>query len=73
MELRLNDGRTLSKEVDTSRGTPERPMTTSELADKFHDCAQGIIPHDNQAKALSMVYQLEDVSDVSQLTALLRG
>ncbi len=73
VELRLNDGRTLSKEVDTSRGTPERPMTTSELPDKFHDCAQGIIPHDNQAKALSMVYQLEDVSDVSQLTALLRG
>ena len=73
VELKLKDGRVLSKEADTSRGTPERPMTSSELADKFHDCAEGIISDDNQARALSMVYQLEEVPDVGQLTALLRG
>ena len=72
IEVKLRDGRILTKEAFTSRGTPERPMTPLELAEKFHDCAQDVIPEVKEKEVLEMVYALEDVRDVKQLTGLLR-
>ena len=71
IEVKLVDGRVLSKEASTSRGTPERPMTTGELAEKFRDCAQGVITERRQKEVLGLVYGLEEVGDVKQLTRLL--
>ncbi len=72
LEVVLVDGRVLSKEASTSRGTPERPMTPAELAEKFHECAQGVMSEDGERAVLGHVYGLEDVGDVRQLTRLLR-
>jgi 2-methylcitrate dehydratase PrpD len=73
IQVRLKDGRVLSREATTSRGTPERPMTPQELAAKFHDCAGGTITPEREKEALEAVYSLEEVEDVGQLTALLRA
>ena len=72
VEVRLMDGQVLSKEASTSRGTPERPMTAGELAEKFHGCAQGIIPEKRRTEVLELLNGLEDLGDVTQLTRLLR-
>ena len=73
VEVKLRDGRVLSKEAHTSRGTPERPMTAEELAKKFHDCAQGVLSQKKEEEALALVYRLEEVADVKELTRLLAG
>ena len=73
VEVTLEDGMVLSREASTSRGTPERPMTRQGLADKFHDCAQGLLSRDAEAKVLDLIYRLEGLSEVTTLTSLLKG
>jgi 2-methylcitrate dehydratase PrpD len=73
VEVTLKDGTELSREASTSRGTPERPMMQQELADKFHDCAQGTLPAEAQEQALELIYHLEELKDVKRLTGLLHG
>ena len=73
IEVQLRDGTVLSTEASTSRGTPERPMSVEELAGKFGDCAQGLLADDVQAKVIDMVYHLDEVDSVRDLTALLKG
>ena len=73
IEVQLRDGTVLSTEASTSRGTPERPMSVEELAGKFGDCAQGLLADDVQAKVIDMVYHLDEVVSVRDLTALLKG
>jgi hypothetical protein len=48
-------------------------MTQQELADKFHDCAQGMLPAEVQEQALELIYHLEELKDVKRLTGLLHG
>ena len=72
LEIKLRDGRALSQEAFTSRGTPERPLTPEELAQKFHDCAEGTIPEPRRNEVLDAISRLEDLADIKQLTALLR-
>ena len=73
VEVTLRGGAVLTKESSTSRGTPERPMTPEELADKFHDCAQGVLSEAVQERVLQQIYRLETLEGVDQLTSLLRG
>ena len=73
VEVKLRNGQVLSREATTSRGTPERPMTPPELAEKFHDCAQRIMTEAQEKEVLDMVYEIDKVDDVKQLTRLLRG
>ena len=73
IEIKLRDGQTISRESSTSRGTPDRPMTPAELAEKFHDCAQNMMPEAREREVLNIVYGLEKVGDLKQLTGLLRG
>ena len=73
IEVRLKDGTVLSREASTSRGTPERPMTREELEAKFNDCARGTITPEREREALDMIYALEDLGNVAELTALLSG
>ena len=73
VEVTLKDGTVLSQEASSSRGTPERPLTREELADKFQDCARGLLSDAAQARVLELVYGLDDLESVSQLTSLLKG
>ncbi|MCE2464450.1 MAG: MmgE/PrpD family protein [Dehalococcoidia bacterium] len=72
VEVKLRNGQVLSREATTSRGTPERPMTPAELAEKFHDRARGIMTETRGDEILGMDYEIDKVDDVKQLTSLLR-
>jgi len=73
VEVELKDGSRFTKEASTSRGTPDRPMSREELADKFHDCAQGLLSAGAEKKVLELIYGLDDLPQVSALTSMLRG
>ena len=71
VEIRLKDGRVLSKEARTSRGTPQCPMSDDELRDKFRDCAGSVLAKDKIEKAIETINHLEDVEDINQLMAVI--
>ena len=73
IEVKLRNGTVLSKEATTSRGTPERPMSAGELAAKFADCAQGLMPGDTQRRVIETVYGLDEVESINSLTSMLKG
>jgi 2-methylcitrate dehydratase PrpD len=63
-----------SKRVDIAKGHPEKPMSWSELCDKFNDCAaHGVrpMPRGRVNKLLDILRGLEDVENVSQVISML--
>ena len=74
LEIRLQDGRTISGRADFAKGSPAIPMSYEETAEKFLDCAAfARWPRDKAKSAIELVRKLETVSDVRSLTALLAG
>ena len=75
IEIRLKDGRTVTKEADTSRGTPQRPFSRGELREKFLDCSQHLMPEAEADRILETLGTLEKVDNVQSLirTQLGRG
>ncbi len=73
IEIKLKDGRTLSREAETSRGTPERPMGRDGMAAKFADCAHATLTEAQVQTALETIYRVEELGSVSELLAPVVG
>ena len=67
VEVKLKDGRTFTAEAETSRGTPERPMSREDMATKFADCAGAILPPERVQAALKAIYSVEELVSVAAL------
>jgi 2-methylcitrate dehydratase PrpD len=74
LEITLTDGRVVSGRADFGKGSPADPMTDAELEAKFRDCAgwAGVSEAD-AAGIAALLWRLEDLGDVRELTARLRG
>ena len=70
IRIALKNGRTLEGRYDVARGHPEKPLSWTELGDKFRDCARLVLPDRNAAAALESVARIEQLKN---LTALLRA
>ncbi len=68
----LNDGRRLSRRIDhlVCRGG-DNPMSAEELFEKFEDCAQRALAHDQIAPLFERLETLETVADLTEVTRLL--
>ena len=75
VEVRLTDGRTLAKEADTSRGTPQRPFSRDDLREKFLDCSAHLMSAGDADGILATLSALEEVRNVGPFirTQLGRG
>lgn len=74
IELRLKDGRILSRRQPRAYGHPEKPMSWDGLVAKFRDCASYAarpVPGADLDRALEQFVALEDVDDVAGLVALI--
>ena len=73
IDVELADGRTVSGRADFGKGSPANPMTDDELADKFRECAAwGRLPKANAEKIVDLVFGLEKVKSVREVTRLLQ-
>jgi 2-methylcitrate dehydratase PrpD len=71
LEIRLQDGRTISGRADFAKGSPAIPMTYEEVAEKFLDCARfAKWPLERARSTVELVRKLETVPNVRFLTAL---
>jgi len=70
VELKLKDGRTLSKRVDYARGTPQNPMSFDEVVQKFRKLASEVLTEIQVDQIVRFVDQIEKRS-VKELVELL--
>lgn len=73
VEIELMDGRVMSGRADFGKGSPADPMTDLELEAKFRDCAAWAGLSEAEARRVAeIVWRIEDLGDVRDLTARLR-
>jgi 2-methylcitrate dehydratase PrpD len=74
IDVELNDGRTVSGRADFGKGSPADPMSDAELEEKFVDCAAWAgVPEGEARRIARMVWALDSLGDVRELTTSLRA
>ena len=69
--VKIKDGKSYSKTVIHSKGTPENPMTPEELGAKFKTFASLVIPKKQAEEAIQRIWKLDQLGSVSELSSLL--
>jgi 2-methylcitrate dehydratase PrpD len=71
IDIDLADGRTVSGKADFGKGSPSNPMSDDELARKFRECAAwGGLPERNAEKIINVVFGMEKLKTIRELTRL---
>jgi 2-methylcitrate dehydratase PrpD len=72
IDIELADGRRIGGRADFGKGSPANPMSDEELAGKFRECAAwGKLPKASADKLVHMVFNLEKLKSIRELTKLL--
>ena len=69
--VRTKSGRTLEEEVIFPKGHPKNPLTDGEVEQKFRKLTKRFLGEARTDEALSLLWSLEKVRDLSELTATL--
>jgi 2-methylcitrate dehydratase PrpD len=73
VDVRLKDGKVLSRHVEYAKGGPQTPLSPQEMRAKFVDCARRAIDEAAIQNVVDYVERLETLKDVGDLCALLAG
>ncbi|HEX6436007.1 MAG TPA: MmgE/PrpD family protein [Candidatus Binatia bacterium] len=73
IRIKLHDGRTIEGRYDVARGHPQKPMSWTELAEKFKECASLALPAENAAHVIALVARLEELKSLNSLIGALRS
>jgi 2-methylcitrate dehydratase PrpD len=71
LQLTAMNGESCTVEVFYPKGHPKNRMSSSELEGKFRGCARGVLPEAQQARIISLVRDLEQLTNVSELMHVL--
>jgi len=72
VDIELADGRRIGGRADFGKGSPANPMSDDELATKFRECAAwGKLPKASADMVVDMVFSLERLKSIRELTRLL--
>ncbi len=67
VEMTLENGERRTAEVIFPKGHPQNPMSRAEVEAKFSSCARATLSEKQQARIISLVYDLDSLTDVSGL------
>lgn len=67
LRVKLRDGRVLKKEGDRSPGI----IAWEDLAAKYRDCLEGVLPPDQIEQSFQMIQELEKIKKISELITAL--
>lgn len=73
VKVKLKDGSEFFKEVQWPKGYSYNPMTWDEVAEKFKNCAEGVLVQAEIDQCIGMVSKLETLEKASELMNLLTG
>ena len=63
----LKDGRVIEGRCDVARGHPEKPLSWSELGDKFRDCASLVLPRESAEETIRLVERIDQLKSLGAL------
>jgi 2-methylcitrate dehydratase len=73
VEIATTDGRQLTQQLDYPKGDPRNPLTDAEVEEKFAALAEGVLSSSAQKKLKQAIWNLEKISSVGQLMALMKA
>lgn len=68
----MEDGTTYSEQVDLAKGKTAKPLSRGELEAKYRNCAGRALGDAAVERSLGQLWRLEEMTDVSAFTELLR-
>ena len=71
VKIHRRSGAPLKRRVDYPRGAPQNPLSREELHEKFRDCARGVLPPVQSARALDLLASIEALPRLDDLIASL--
>ena len=71
--ITTTDGRSLTEQLDYPKGDPRNPLTDQEIEEKFAALAEGVLSPQAQRKLKDAIWNLEKLSSVSNLMALMKA
>jgi 2-methylcitrate dehydratase PrpD len=73
IRIKLHSGPTIEGRYDVARGHPEKPMSWTELAEKFKECASLALPADSAGHVIDLVARLAELKSLNPLIRALRS
>ena len=73
VNINTTDGRSFRKQLDYPKGDPRNRLTDQEVEEKFSALAEGVLSSGAQKRVKEAIWNLERVSSVSQLMALMES
>jgi len=73
VRVELTSGRIIEGRYDIARGHPGKPLSWSELADKFRDCAALVLPKKKAEEAVELIARLDELKSLTPLLRALSG
>jgi 2-methylcitrate dehydratase PrpD len=73
VSLLLSDGRRLTREVLHNKGTPAKPMSDSELEEKFLELAGPLLGSETAKQVVRRCWRFEEVADAGEIVRMCRG
>jgi 2-methylcitrate dehydratase PrpD len=67
VRVRLKNGRVIDGRYDVARGHPDKPMSWTELTEKFCDCAGLVLPQGNIEETIQLVARFEALKSLKPL------
>jgi 2-methylcitrate dehydratase PrpD len=72
LEVRMNDGETFQRQIDTPLGDPRAPMEALHIKNKLASYAACMNP-ETLGRITGMILDLEKLDGIEELTALIKG
>ena len=73
VRVELTSGRIIEGRYDIARGHPDKPLSWSELADKFRDCAALVLPKKKAEEAVELIARMDELKSLTPLLRALSG
>ena len=67
IRVRLKNGRVIEGRYDVARGHPEKPMSWTELSDKFRDCARLVLADKDAETTIQLVGRIDELQSLKPL------
>lgn len=67
LTVRLKNGKVLTKHIENSIGSLEKPLSDAALETKFSDLADGILPRTQAQKLMQLCWSLEQAADAGSI------
>jgi 2-methylcitrate dehydratase PrpD len=68
--IKLRNGQEVTKRVDIATGNPEKPMSLTQIIEKYRNCVESMIGPQKTDQTIHRILHLEELTDIGKLIEL---